>query len=121
MTLRSFFIDFDSYFASVEQALRPELKGRPVAVLPVETDTTCCIAASYEAKAYGVKTGTRVFEARRLCPEIIFVEARHDEYIHYHHRLVAAIDSCIPVDAVLSIDEMRCSLTGSWRMNKKRE
>lgn len=119
MTLRSFFIDFDSYFASVEQALRPELRGKPVAVLPVQTESTCCIAASYEAKAYGVKTGTRVFEARRLCPQIEFVTARHEEYIRYHHRLVAAIDACIPVDAVLSIDEMRCSLTGSWRNEEK--
>lgn len=119
MTLRSFFIDFDSYFASVEQAIRPELQGRPVAVVPVDTETTCCIAASYQAKAYGVKTGTRVSEARRLCPSIVFVEARHEQYIHYHHRLVAAIDACIPVDAVLSIDEMRCSLTGSWQDETK--
>jgi len=119
MTLRSFFIDFDSYFASVEQSLRPELYGRPVGVVPVATDATCCIAASYEAKRFGVKTGTRVFDARRMCPEIVFVEARHAEYIHFHHRLVAAIDTCIPVDSVLSIDEMSCSLTGSWRDETK--
>ncbi|GAB4195878.1 MAG: DNA polymerase IV [Wenzhouxiangellaceae bacterium] len=119
MSLRSFFIDFDSYFASVEQHLRPHLRGRPVAVVPVRAETTSCIAASYEAKACGVSTGTSVRDARRLCPGIELVEARHKEYIEFHHRLVAAIDSCIPVDTVLSIDEMRCSLTGSWQDERK--
>ena len=44
-------------------------------------DTTCCIAASYEAKGYGVRTGTRVGEAKRLCPGIVLVEARHAIYV----------------------------------------
>src|SRR3712207_1845177 len=66
--LRSLFVDMNSYFSSVEQQLRPELRGRPVAVVPVPSETTCCIAASYEARPFGVKTGTRVAEARRLCP-----------------------------------------------------
>jgi len=48
------FLDFNSYFASVEQQLRPTLRGRPVAVMPTETEWTCAIAASYEAKAYGI-------------------------------------------------------------------
>jgi nucleotidyltransferase/DNA polymerase involved in DNA repair len=46
---------FNSYFASVEQQLQPELRGKPIAVVPVETDSTSPIAASYEAKAFGVK------------------------------------------------------------------
>lgn len=62
--LRWLFLDLNSYFASVEQELRPELRGRPVAVVPVMADTTWAIAASYEAKAFGVRTGTRV---RDLC------------------------------------------------------
>src|SRR6476659_7417499 len=67
------FVDLNSYFASVEQQDRPELRGRPVGVVPMLADTTCCIAASYEAKAYGVRTGTIVADARRLCPEILLV------------------------------------------------
>ena len=59
MTLRCLFVDFNSYFASVEQYDEPGLLGRPVAVVPVMSATTCAIAASYEAKAFGVKTGTR--------------------------------------------------------------
>ena len=62
-----------------------------------------------------MKTGTRVAEARRLCPGIEFVIARHELYIDYHHRAVAAVDSVVPVRAVLSIDEMDCELTGRWR------
>ena len=63
------FVDLNSYFASVEQEARPELRGRPVAVVPMMADTTVCIAASYEAKAHGVKTGTVVGDAKRMCPE----------------------------------------------------
>ena len=64
--LQWLFLDLNSYFASVEQELRPELRGRPVAVVPVMADTTCAIAASYEAKAFGVRTGTQIGEAKRL-------------------------------------------------------
>lgn len=118
MTLRALYVDFNSYFASVEQQLRPELRGKPVAVLPVVADTTCCIAASYEAKAFGVKTGTRVTDAREMCPDIIFVEARADEYIKHHHKLVAIVESCTHVEKTLSIDEMVCKLTGSQQQRE---
>ncbi|MBX7245633.1 MAG: hypothetical protein K1X53_09035 [Candidatus Sumerlaeaceae bacterium] len=107
------FLDLNSYFASVEQQLNPALRGRPVAVIPVETDTTCCIAASYEAKAYGVKTGTNVAEARRMCPGIVFVSTRTDAYVRFHHRIIAAVESVLPVHQVFSIDEMSCRLVGS--------
>lgn len=106
------YVDLNSYFASVEQQLDPKLRGNPVAVVPVRADTTCCIAASYEAKKFGVKTGTMVGEARRMCPGLRFVEARHEVYVDYHHRIVEAVESCLPVTAVMSIDEMACRLTG---------
>ncbi len=109
------FVDLNSYFASVEQQDRPELRGRPVAVVPMMADTTCCIAASYEAKTYGVRTGTIVADAKRLCPDIVLVEARHEIYVEYHHRIVEAVESCLPVTAVLSIDEMACRLMGRER------
>ncbi|MEX2516219.1 MAG: DNA polymerase [Gammaproteobacteria bacterium] len=112
MALQSLFIDFNSYFASVEQQLRPELRGKPVGVAPVMAETTCCIAASYEAKAFGIRTGTQVREARRLCPGIEIVHARPPLYVGFHHKLVAAVRMFLDVDKVLSIDEMVCSLTG---------
>jgi DNA polymerase-4 len=109
------FVDLNSYFASVEQQVRPELRGRPIGVVPMMADTTVCIAASYEAKAFGVRTGTVVADARRLCPDIVFIEGRHELYTDFHHRIVEAVESCLPVTAVLSIDEMACRLMGRER------
>lgn len=109
------FVDLNSYFASVEQEVRPELRGRPVGVVPAMVDTTCCIAASYEAKAHGVKTGTIVADAKRMCPDLVLVEARHELYVEYHRRIVEAVEDCLPVTAVLSIDEMACRLMGRER------
>lgn len=113
MTLNALYVDFNAYFASVEQQLVPALRGKPIGVLAVMAETTCCIAASYEAKAFGVKTGTNVKEARALCPNIIFVEARPSVYVALHHQLIELVESCTHVEKVLSIDEMVCTLTGS--------
>lgn len=104
------YIDFDSFFASVEQHLNPELRGRPVGVIPLDSDYSSCIAASYDAKKFGVKTGTRMKDARDMCPGIRFVVARHDIYVRLHHRIVAAVESCVPVSKTRSIDEMVCNL-----------
>ncbi len=109
------FVDLNSYFASVEQQVRPDLRGRPVAVVPMMADTTVCIAASYEAKAFGVKTGTVVGDAKRMCPDLALVEARHEIYVDFHRRIVEAVESCLPVTAVCSIDEMACRLMGRER------
>src|ERR1700739_4957694 len=109
------FVDLNSYFASVEQQDRPELRGKAVGVVPMMADTTCCMAASYEAKAHGVRTGTIVADAKKMCPSIVLVEARHEIYVDYHHRVVEAVESCLPVTAVLSIDEMACRLMGRER------
>ncbi|MGH8455402.1 MAG: DNA polymerase [Stenotrophobium sp.] len=103
-------VDFNSFFASVEQQLDPALRGRPVGVVPSLAETTCCIAASYEAKKFGVKTGTLVREAKKLCPEILLIVGDHTKYVEYHHRLVAAIDSVLQVEWTPSIDEMHCAL-----------
>lgn len=116
MALRYLFIDFDSFYASVEQAYAPRLRGRPVAVVPsLNVDTTSCIAASYEAKAQGVKTGTSVREARALCPKIQFVQAKHEKYVAIHNKIHQTIHEIIFVDAVLSIDEMYGRLPPKWQ------
>ncbi|MHB1959344.1 MAG: Y-family DNA polymerase [Acidobacteriaceae bacterium] len=110
--MRWLFLDLNSYFASVEQEKEPGLRNRPVAVVPLMADTTCCIAASYEAKAFGVTTGTLVGEAKRMCPGLVLVEARHELYVDYHRRVVEAVETCVPVSSVRSIDEMACELIG---------
>lgn len=118
MSLNALYVDFNSYFASIEQQLRPDLRGKPIGVLAVLAETTCCIAASYEAKAFGIKTGTGVRDARKLCPNMVFVEARPPLYIEYHHKLIEIVESCTHVEKVLSIDEMVCKLTGSQQQKE---
>jgi DNA polymerase IV len=118
MALNALYVDFNSYFASVEQQLRPELRGKPIGVLAVMAETTCCIAASYEAKAFGIKTGTGGRDARKLCSNIIFVEARPPLYVQFHHKLIEIVESCTHVEKVLSIDEMVCLLTGSQQVKE---
>jgi DNA polymerase IV len=113
--LRSVVVDFNSYFASVEQQLRPELRGRPVGVVPMIADSTCLIAASYECKRLGVKTLTRVRDAKKLIPDIVLVEARHKEYVQFHELAVKAVDTILPVEKVMSIDEMACELPTRFR------
>lgn len=117
--LRALYIDLNSFFASCEQQLKPELRGKPVAVVPVMADTTFVIAASYEAKAFGVKTGTRVGDAKKMCPGLLLVRATHGEYIKFHHKVHEAIDTVIPIHAVRSIDEFACELTGTQQNKEK--
>jgi DNA polymerase-4 len=115
-TVNWLFVDLNSYFASIEQELRPELRGQPIGIVPVaDVQTTVCIAASYQAKKYGVKTGTAVHDAKVLCLHIILVEARPRHYVEFHHRIVGAIERCIPVQAVMSCDEFACQLLGRER------
>lgn len=109
------FLDLNSFFASCEQQERPELRGRPVIITPMATDSTCAIAASYEAKAFGIKTGTPVWEAKKLCPGLVAVQARQGLYLDYHHRVIAAVEACLHVTKSLSIDEMACRLMGTER------
>lgn len=111
MALRYLTIDFNSFFASVEQQERPELRGRPVGVVPVLAETTGCIAVSIEAKQRGLKRNMRVAEARLACPGLQIVESRPEIYIQYHRRLQRIVESCLPVAKVQSIDEMTCHLT----------
>lgn len=74
-----------------------------------------CIAASYEARAFGVGVGTRVKEAKALCPDIAIVPSQPEVYVKLHHQLRKIINDCMYVDKVFSIDEMSCPLTGRWR------
>ena len=105
-------IDLNSFFASVEQQLHPEYRGKPTAVTATMADTGTIIAASYEAKAFGIKTGTKVGEAKRLCPQIALVNGNHTTYAKYSHEIAAAVERVCPVAHTPSIDEMVCQLIG---------
>ena len=107
------YLDFDGFFASVEQQARPALRGRPVGVIPFDTtDHTCVIACSREAKALGVKNVMPIRDARILCPELVLVPQSPDLYRRAHNALLAEISAVLPVEAVKSIDELTCRLTG---------
>lgn len=108
--LKWLFLDLNSYFASVEQNENPALRGRPIAVVPMDTPHTCAIAASYEAKAYGVKTGTIIRDAKRMCPDLICVLARHDKYVEYHNRIIEEVIKHTPINKIWSIDELSSRL-----------
>jgi DNA polymerase IV len=114
-TVEWLFLDLNSYFASVEQQDRPELRGWPVGVVAVDTDSTCCLAASYEAKAYSVKTGTSVKEAKALCPHLSVVVARPKLYVEYQQKIIQAMEEHLPVYKAFSVDEMACQLMGRER------
>ncbi len=106
------YIDFDGFFASAEQHFDPSLIGRPVGVVPLDSEATSLIAASREAKkAHGFKVGTKVREARRICPGIVIKVARPDLYVKLHHAIREAVEDVIHVTGVRSIDEMVCVLT----------
>ena len=111
--LRYLFIDFNAYFAAVEQHDDPALRGRPVIVAPLASEHTGAIAVSYEARAFGIKRGTPVREARALCPGIAIRPARHDRYVQVHKLLLAEIERRLPLAKVYSIDEAACRLNRS--------
>jgi nucleotidyltransferase/DNA polymerase involved in DNA repair len=75
-------------------------------------DTTCAIAA----KAFGVKTGTRIWEAKQRCPGLILVPARHEAYVLLHEQAKEAIETCHPITAICSIDEIARRLGGRDRV-----
>ncbi len=108
--LRWLFLDLNSYFASVEQQLNPALRGKPVIVAPVDSDTTVAIAASVQAKKYGISTGTPVWEAKRLCRDLLITPARHEKYVEFHEAVLAEVWKHVPVTQVCSIDEVACRL-----------
>jgi len=105
-------VDLNSFFASVEQQLHEEYRGKPLAVVPTFADTTCAIAASYEAKALGITTGTRVSDMKRICPGIILIEGDHTVYSKYSEEISKAIEGVCPVAHNPSIDEVACQLMG---------
>jgi len=115
-SIERLYLDFDGFFASVEQQARPALRGRPVGVVPMSSTVhTCVIACSKEAKRQGVKNVMPILEAKRICPEIILVPQSPDLYRRAHNALLSEIASVIPIDAVKSIDELTSKLESNDR------
>ena len=113
------YIDINSYFATIEQQVNPDLRNKPVAIVPLLSDSTCAIAASQEAKLKGINTGTRIYQAKKLCPELICIKARHNLYVEYHHKIFNEVDRYLHVDHIFSIDEGACRLTGKYCLEEE--
>ena len=110
------YLDFDGFFASVEQQVHPHLRGKPVGVVPFKDAVhTCVIACSREAKLHGVKNVMNIEEARERCPDIILVPQSPDLYRRAHNTLLSEISAVIPIDAVKSIDELTCRVSPAER------
>lgn len=102
---RALFVDMNSFFASVEQQIKPGLRGKPVGICPFVHSSTCVIAASTEAKRYGVKTGTSVTKARQLCPDIHLISDDPSVYRHYHRLIMQKLTQTRCQVSIKSIDE----------------
>ena len=105
--------DMNSFFASVHQSLEPKLRGKPVIVIgDPEKRRGIVIAASYEAKAFKIKTGMLVKDARVLCPEGVFITSQYHHYVHYSSRFLAIMRTFTPLVEPFSIDEAFLDVTG---------
>lgn len=103
-------VDMNSFFAAIEQLDNPFWRGRPVAVTN-GIKGTCCITNSYEARAYGIKTGTHIRQARALCPGIIQAPARPERYAEVSTKIMRALGDVTPTLEVFSVDEAFLDLT----------
>lgn len=103
-------IDFDSYFASCEQHFNPNLRNKPIGVTATN-GRTCIIAASKEAKKCGIVTGTRTWEAVKICPNIIFVPADFDRYLAITKKFLEICSRYSPYVEAFSLDELFLDLT----------
>lgn len=111
-------LDMNSYFATVEQQLNPGLRGKPVGVIKA-LGRTCIIAASKEAKKYGVKTGTTTYEAKKLCSQIVFVPSNLNRYLEITKKIIRIAESFSPIVDVFSIDEMFLDITDTQTLCPK--
>jgi DNA polymerase-4 len=109
-----FHIDMNSFFASCEQVIQPELKGKAIAVVgDVSKRSGIVLAASYEAKAYGVRTTMPIYQALKCCKNLILVSSTYGLYSDMSHKVMELFDLYTPLKEQLSIDEAFLDMTGT--------
>src|SRR5512143_1110758 len=105
-------VDADAFFASCEQAVHPEFKGRPVIT---GKERGIVAAASYEAKAKGIKRGMRLFEVKKVCPDAVILPSDYESYSLFSMRMFEIFRRFSPDVEEYSIDEAFVDLTGLRR------
>jgi len=108
-------VDMNAFFASIEQRDRPEWRGRPLAITN-GNQGTCIITCSYEARAYGIKTGMRLRQARQLCPELIQCPAHPERYAQASAVIMEALRDISPDIEIFSVDEAFLDVTHCQRL-----
>jgi len=112
MTHRIMHIDLDAFFVSVEQALNPELRGKPVVVGGRPDRRGVVASASYEARAFGLHAGMPLSTACRLCPQATFIEGSFPKYRHASQKFMAILADFSPYLEPVSLDEAYLDATG---------
>lgn len=108
-------VDGDAFFASVEQAVKPYLKGRPVVT---GKERNIVAAASYEAKAFGVKRGVALWEAKKMCPGLVVLPTDYETVSIFSQRMYEIMRRFSPVVEEYSVDEAFVDLTGMRRAHR---
>ena len=103
-------VDMNSFFASIEQMDQPELFGQPIAVTN-GIQGTCIITCSYEARYWGIKTGMRLKEAHKLCPDLIQRPSRPKRYAEISIKIMQGLNKMTPDIEVYSVDEAFLDMT----------
>ncbi len=107
-------IDMDAFYAAIEQLYRPRLKGKPVIVGGGVRGVVS--TASYEARAFGIHSAMPIFQAKRLCPQGVFLPVRMKHYRVVSRRIMAFLMTLSPAVEVVSIDEAYLDVTGTERL-----
>ncbi len=108
-------VDMNAYFASVEQKSTPSLRGKPIVVVADSRRRSVILTASYEARAFGVKTGMNLYEAKKLSREIIAVDGNTDKYMDATAQILEVLESFTDVVEMNSCDEAFLDVTGSLK------
>ncbi|WP_164206289.1 DNA polymerase IV [[Micrococcus luteus] ATCC 49442] len=107
-------VDMDAFFVSVELRTRPELRGKPV-IVGFPADRSVVLSASYEARAFGVKSAMPMVVAARMCPKAVIIEPRHKLYYEVSAQLMEIFESITELVEPLSVDEAFLDVSGAIR------